>query len=251
MIARAGVAAAVLFATGCAGGGAEEPRSPEPVISSVVAPTPTSNAAAAAAAADADERVPLPTDCDPASPEGLCVPPLSFVKRLCRGLYPDVALKMFGKESPWTRRWLRGDVEAWNASGGLSSTEKLVFDEEVLVMSRRVQNKGAMQVSGSGGGYDVLRWDGSCASLADGEITSRAPPRSKHAKIPWRNLGEPVRRALLADPKILERDEERRKQCKGLGDVSKPCVKAEAQLTTAIVDYVRKGGAVPDPERAP
>ena len=49
-----------------------------------------------------------------------------------------VALALFAKSSPWTRGYLKGDVEAWNASGGVSSGDKLLFDEEVIVLVRRV-----------------------------------------------------------------------------------------------------------------
>jgi hypothetical protein len=110
------------------------------------------------------------------------------VKELCGGFYPDVALVMFAKESPWTRAYLTRDVQAWNASGGASSADKLVFDEEVLVLFHREVDQGGVVVSGASGGYDVLRWDGSCASLAGEELTQKRPPKAKSARIVWKSL---------------------------------------------------------------
>src|SRR6266850_2537536 len=65
-----------------------------------------------------------------------CLPPPAFAKKLCGGIYPEVALGLFVKGTPWTRVWLAGDVDAWNASGGLTHRAKLVFDEEVVVLSK-------------------------------------------------------------------------------------------------------------------
>ncbi|HLM73190.1 MAG TPA: hypothetical protein VK459_10880, partial [Polyangiaceae bacterium] len=58
----------------------------------------------------------LPTTCTP-NEAGLCVPPEEWVKRLCGGSFPDVALAMFGKGTPWTRGYLRRTMDAWSASG--------------------------------------------------------------------------------------------------------------------------------------
>ena len=41
----------------------------------------------------------------------------------------------------------------------------------------------------------------------------------------------------------------RRKECKGatMGEVSKKCVQRDQSLVSAIVDYVRAGGELPEP----
>jgi hypothetical protein len=221
------------------------------------APAPSAEASAAPSAAPvAAEDKPsdkLPSECADKGGK-LCLPPAAFVKRLCAGFYPDVALAMLGKGAPWSRGFLRvKSAEAWNASGGVSSQDKLVFEEEFVLLTRREANTGGMTVSGAGGGYDVLRWDGSCASLQDDEVMLTPSPSPKAAKIPWKSLDDKVKDALLADEKILKVYTDRRKECKGatIGDVSAKCVKLDDQLSAVVIDYVRRGGNVPPPAKLP
>jgi hypothetical protein len=196
----------------------------------------------------------LPATCTPAA-DGLCVPPEEWVQRLCGGSFPDVALTMFSKGTPWTRGYLRRTVDAWSASGRASSNEKAELDEEVLLLVHREPNTGGMTVSGaSGGSYEVLRWNGTCVSLTAEEVTTRLPPgKAKAAKIPWKALDLKTREALEADGKVGPLVTEQRKECKGssFGEVSGKCAKADAKLSVAIVDYVRNGGAIPAPENLP
>jgi hypothetical protein len=154
---------------------------------------------------------------------------------------------LFAKGSPFTRGYLTRDTEAWNASGGASSSGKLLFDEEVLILSHHVPDAGGMTVSGSGGSYDVLRWDGTCASLMAEEIRLRQPPKPRFATIPWKHLSETSRDALEADAKVGAAVAERRKACKGatMGSVSAQCEKVDKKMSQSIVDYVRRGGALP------
>jgi hypothetical protein len=183
----------------------------------------------------------------------VCTPDADFANRMCNGTYPDVALVLFQKESPFTRMYLRGDVDGWNAEGGLSARAKLAFDEEVLVLKRREAPKNGIIVGGSGAGYLVIRWDGNCYTLSDGEITTRKPPVAKHSSISWRYLGERVRDALTQNPKISAAFQKRGKECKGAtsGDVSKACELADAALSSAVVSEIRSGLAVPTPEKVP
>jgi hypothetical protein len=184
----------------------------------------------------------------------MCLPPAAFVKRLCAASYPDVALAMLAKGTPWVRGYLRvKSAEAFNASGGVSSDNKLVFEEELLLLSRREADTGGMTVSGAGASYDVLRWDGSCASLQGEEVSLTPTPTPKAAKVVWKTLDEKVQTALLADDKINKTYLARRKECKGatMGDVSLKCEKLDDQLSAVVVDYVRRGGSVPAPPRLP
>jgi hypothetical protein len=220
------------------------------------APGPSAEASAEASAAPAADKDPpsnkLPDTCE--SQGNLCLPPAAFVKRLCERGNPDIALAMLAKGTPWTRGFLRvKSAEAWNASGGASSQDKLVFDEEFVILTHRQADTGGMQVSGSGGGYDVLRWDGSCSSLSDEEVTLKQSPTPQAAKIPWKYLADATQAALLADAKINKVYTDRRKECKGatMGDVSLKCVKLDDQLSKVVVDFVRGGGAIPAPANLP
>jgi hypothetical protein len=225
------------------------------------APAPTAAASAEPSAAPSaapvrEEDKPfgsIPTACE--DPNGkMCLPPAKFVKRLCGAFYPDVALLMLAKGTPWQRAYLRvKSADAWNASGGMSSSEKLVFEEELIVVSRRAPKTGGIQVSGAGASFDVLRWDGTCATLMEEEVSLKPYPTPKHAKIPWKNLDLKVRDALAANDKIGKAYALRRKECKGatMGDVSLKCVKADEKLDAAVFQYVRGGGSLPAPDKMP
>jgi hypothetical protein len=190
----------------------------------------------------------FPTTCAGEAKEP-CVPEAAFVKKICEKPMGDIALALFRKTTPFTRGYLTREVDGWNASGGGSSREKVPFDEEVLVLRARVPPKGGMQMSGQGG-FDVLRWDGSCISLAPEEMSSKRPPRPRAAPIPFRYLSEKMQLALLSNDKIKTTYEARRKECKGVtsGDVSAKCEKLDKELSVVIVDFVRNGGEVPEPK---
>jgi hypothetical protein len=193
----------------------------------------------------------IPTQCARAG--DVCTPGAKFVQRLCKGNFPSVALYLFQKQMPWTRGYLRGETEAWNASGGASESGKLAFDEEVIILRKRAADTGGMQVSGAGGGYDALRWNGSCVTLAAEEVTLDAPPKPKAAKVEFRWLDTAVQDSLRKDSALDAAVTERKRECKGAhsGEVSLKCVKADAKLSDGIVDFVRKGGAIATPEKAP
>jgi hypothetical protein len=194
----------------------------------------------------------LPTECADkgGSP---CVPPKDFVNKLCQGSYPSIALAMFKKSSPWARGYLTRKTKAWNASGGASESDMLEFDEEVLILRHRSADLGGMQVSGAGGGYDALRWNGGCVTLAKEELTERLPPKPKTAHVEWRLIDDGMRDVLRNDDKVTKAYRERQKECKGatMGTVSDKCVKKDNALSDAIVDYVRNGGDVGKPDRLP
>lgn len=200
-----------------------------------------------------EESVALPTACanDSQSP---CVMPRAFVKRLCAGAHPELALYLFAKDSPWTRMYVSArQVEPFNGLGGPSSDKNLEFDEELLVLSENSPNLGGMTVSGVGNSYDVLRWDGTCATLQAGEVRAHRPPSPKHADIDWKRLDEDVRNALSADEKIADLSKLRRKECKGvtMGVVSDKCEKADMALRARVVKAIRDGFPVPRPSRLP
>lgn len=230
------------------GGSAPPPAAP-PAATTEASAEP----AAAPAAPEEKPSTQLPTECADKSAK-LCLPPAAFVKRLCAHAYPEVALAMFAKGTPWSHGWLRvKTADAFDATSGVSSDNKLVFEEELLVLAHRQADTGGMTVSGAGGSYDVLRWDGSCASLTDEEVSLTGTSTPKAAKVVWKTLDEKVQTALLSDDKINKTYLARRKECKGatMGDVSAKCEKLDDQLSAVVIEYVRRGGAVPAPPRLP
>ncbi|HZF55271.1 MAG TPA: hypothetical protein VE093_41760 [Polyangiaceae bacterium] len=236
-----------LLASGCGSSQPVAQPAPKPTVDS------ESSKQKSAPSEPVEAKKEMPTTCTPDA-AGLCVPPEDFVKRLCGGSYPDVALSMFGKGTPWTRGYLRRTMDAWSASGGASSNEKVVYDEEVLLVLHRGPDTGGMQVSGaSGGSYEAFRWNGTCVSLSAEEVTTRLPPKAKHPRIPWKSLELKTREALEADEKVGAMVAEQRKECKGstFGEPSPKCAKADEKLSGVIVNYIRNGGAVPTPESLP
>lgn len=184
---------------------------------------------------------------------GECLPPAKWVNKLCNGVHPEVALHMFRGGSPWKRVYSRARAPAYNGAGGPSvSDEKVEMGEELIALRRNsgAQSSAAGEMSvGDTAGYDLLRWNGSCVTLHDGEFSEDAPRRQKHARIEWRWLGDEVQIALRNNGLVQRAYVARRKECKGVtfGRVSKKCVEREDSFVGAIVDYVRSGGPLPAP----
>jgi hypothetical protein len=243
----------VLLVAAC--GGAQAPKPEEPGTAASPAKSEASESGAAAPepakAAPAPAATTIPTEC--AKSGRLCMPDQKFTKRMCNDSFPSIALYMFGNGFPFTRGYLTRKTQAWNAEGGASDNSFLEFDEEVLLLAERGTDPNAMQVSGAGGGYMAMRWNGSCVTLAKEEVTLDKPPAPKFAKVEWRFLDDNVQAALREDKTINTAVQTRRKECKGAvsGDVSLTCVKADDRLTQVVVDYLRKGGKMPVPSKLP
>lgn len=220
------------------------PPLPSPATSSS-APTPATSSSAPATP-EAPAQAAFPAECA-GTRDDICLLGDAMIERICKLQSTDVALALLRGGTPWTRGYLRGNTEAWNASEGGSSRYKMMFDEEVLVMRKRAAS--AMMV-GQGGSFDVLRWDGSCVSLAEGEMTLKKPPKPRASPLSWKELTGPTRDALAADPRVGPAYEKRRKECKGItsGDVTAACVKADGALSDAIIEHLRGGGQLPTPK---
>ena len=162
-------------------------------------PEVASNDPSVSPATGRSKRRSLPDHCAHGKRE--CVPPPGWVQRLCEDVYPDVALNMFKPGTRWKRLYMLARADPFNASGGASLLgDKLERGEEVIALKRR-DNNGEMQV-GDNAGYDVLRWNGACATIHDGDFT-RTPPREiVHSKIEWRRLGLDLRKTLEEQPDI-------------------------------------------------
>jgi hypothetical protein len=170
-------------------------------------------------------------------------------------VYPAVALYLNQPDLPFTKAYLSRKTKAVNASGGATSGDEwLKFDEQVLLLYHRSSEMGGMQVSGASGGYDAMRWDGSCVTLDSTEVRLAVPPKPLHAKIPWRYLGDDVQDALKSVDSIKQAYITRKQECKGAfsGSVSKKCVDADEALNAEIVRAIESGDAkLPVPERRP
>jgi len=193
----------------------------------------------------------LPTECS--SGDRDCLPPSAWVSKLCNGVHPEVALHMFRGGSPWLRLYARATAPAYNGAGGPSlSDERVNRGEELIALRRntdaRDSSAGEMSV-GDTAGYDLLRWNGSCVTLHDGEYSTKRPRRSNYARIEWKWLGDEVQSALRNDDDVGRAFLARRKECQGatLGRVTKKCVEQDNSFVAAIVGYVRAGGELPAP----
>jgi len=233
-------------------GGAQTPKAAEPEK-----PAPSAEAPAEADAAPKEDKkadaapIEVPTSCVKSG--RFCLPDQKFSKRMCNAGSPSLALYLFGNGFGFTRGYLTRKTQAWNAAGGASDNSFLEFDEEVLLLVERGADATGMQVSGAGGGYEALRWNGLCVTLAKEEVTLDKPPAPKAAKVEWRFLDDNVQTALREDSTINAAVTKRRQECKGAvsGDVSLGCVKADDRLTQVLVSYLRKGGKVPVPSKLP
>jgi hypothetical protein len=248
----------VFFAAACGGASPNTAtKEPEPASSSSPVASASSDAPAAApAAAEAPpsgDVTAIPQKCADGQSEGICAPQRSFVKTLCDTYpKPDIALIMFSKSSPFTKVYMNRNMEAWYTSGQQSRSAKLIFDEEVVVLAHPKPKAGGMVIGNGGTNYDVLRVDGVCSSVEPEAISLKRPPAPKYAPIPWQDLAQNVRDALLADPGVAKADAARRKECKGttsLGMLSPSCAKADDKLSWSIADYVVRGGQTPMPKK--
>jgi hypothetical protein len=219
----------------CGGTPAESPPPAAPQAAETPAPS------AAPAAPPPPEAPPpgVPTAC--AHPSAtLCTPAGAFVDKLCEKTRQDYALALFSKDTPFTRLYLRGKMD------------ELVLDEEVLALRFRAPAKGGMVVGNGAGTYDVLRWDGSCSTGVEAEMIARArPPQPRTALIRWHGIADRIQDALVAGSDAVKKAHAKRgKECQGAmsGDVSAGCEKADKVLSTAIADYVRTRGGLPQPD---
>jgi len=196
-----------------------------------------------------EPRASLPTECHKQGP--LCLPPANVVDRLCRAAHVSTAIRLFAKSSPLTRAYVRmREVRAANLRGGPVGEADLTFAEEVLILAQH-GGSGEMMVSGAGG-FDVLRWDGTCATLSDEELVMRVPAPPRHAQFAWNYIDENIQQVLLQNETIKLARADERKRCHGMstGDRSDSCREAAERLNDQIVVAIRTGMELPLPEYA-
>jgi hypothetical protein len=184
----------------------------------------------------------------------VCVPPPDFVDRLCRRNFPDVAVYMMGPRQPWTHRYVRAkEAQAVNPITGRVGEVPLTFGEELIILRYKTgPTDGGMQVSGTER-YEVLRWDGTCASLEEGEFVETVPAKQRrYVAATWQRLGDRYRAALLESSAVAEAEEIRATDCKGFGLGRPPkCHKALEELNRVVAEAVHDGFDLPLPESMP
>jgi hypothetical protein len=196
---------------------------------------------------------PVPTECAPGVAP--CAAPSKFVDQLCRGKYQDLALVMLAKGTPWRRAYVKVEkLDPVNIYDGERSDEWLKFGEEVLILRTRGPGSGGgVQVSGPTD-IDVLRWDGTCATIRQ-ELVAPYPTNTSIAtpRIAWKYLASQTQEALLANALVSHLSDQERPACRG-SNMKSPdaaCDKASRKLTDAITVALRGGLALPEPSKVP
>jgi hypothetical protein len=185
-----------------------------------------------------------------------CYPPEDFVGLLCQEKYSGVAIKMFDKSAPWQHGYLKvKDVAAVNSHGGPNANTRLEWLEEVVVLRLR-PNKYRQMVADMPQSYDVLRFDGTCATLAEDEFTARRPPLPylpRYAPFVWVQIDAAIRRALSQDMKVEKARLNQTELCHGtlLTGGSGACREATQQLARAILSAINSGSTIPLPDQLP
>jgi len=242
--------AATMFSVAlvCASCGSPAAPARAPETSNEEVSPPPSNVASDAPRKSAGEAAPeptstpLPNQCSNENAAGICSPPSGFAKDVCGGFAkPDIALVLFAKGSPWTRAYMRLNVDAWY-TGSRSARVGLKTNEEVVVL-HHPNPQGGIIVNGGGAPFDVIRLDGNCATLSSEEVTLKRPASPRHPVVPWRQLDPRTREALLADSAIAEASSSFDEGC---ADPTPPaCAKAGVKLNAVILDFMARGGRIP------
>jgi hypothetical protein len=194
----------------------------------------------------------LPHNCNREG--GACFPPVDFVRALCKKKYPGVAIAMFEKTAPWKHAFVKvKEVAPVNSLGGPTAHVQLEFLEEVLLLRDREvkQRQTIVDVPNS---YDVLRFDGTCATLAEDEFMTKKPyVRPRYAPIVWQQIDAGMRQALTHSSKVDQAAEAQTVACRGsfLAGGGESCKGATQQLARAIVTALGEGLQLPLPSNLP
>jgi hypothetical protein len=248
---------AVGWLTACGGSAAAPPASapaaaPAPVAAAPAEPKPpTVEATQAPAAAAVATTREVPTSCENKND---CYPPAAFVDALCRKRFPDLPLYLFAGKLPWKHLWVKAEyVEPVNPHGGDQSEAWMKFGEEVLLLRKRAPKSGkGVQISGPSD-VDVLRWDGTCATIREEMLVSYVPAPMQSPRIIFKYLNGDLQEALLKNAVVARAREAEKKGCRdsSLSHPTDICEKAMRQLTDAIALAVKQNIELPDTGSVP
>jgi hypothetical protein len=164
---------------------------------------------------------------------------------------------MFNKSAPWQHAYVKvKDVAPFNSLGGPSAHTRLEFLEEVVLLRERKPKKQQqmMVVQDLPVSYDVLRFDGTCATLANDEFMTRKPVvRAHYAPVIWQQIDTRVRLALAENQTIAQAAEAQNMACQGtfLAGGGETCRDATQRLTRAIMTVLNEGVDLPKPSKIP
>jgi hypothetical protein len=231
--------------------GAREPAAAATLVTSSTE-TPAKQEAPEPVATEVEAPPPIPTSC--AGTKGDCFPPATFAEAVCHGRFPDLALYLFAKGSPWQRAYLKVQtLEPVNIYDGARSDRWLEFGEEVLVLKRHGGGgKGGVQVSGPVD-LDILRLDGTCATVRQEFVAPYMTGAVQVARVVWKYVDPGIQEALLSDRGVARASEKERPACKGstMKSPGAACDKAQKNLSDAVGIALRLGAAVPAPAKVP
>lgn len=187
----------------------------------------------------------VPSSCaDKAS----CAMPSAFVDVVCKHKFPDLPLFVFAGRMPWKHLYVKAEyVEPVNPYGGEQSEAWMKFGEEVVVLRKKGSgaSKG-VQISGPSD-VDVLRWDGTCATIREEMLVSYVPAPMQSPRIIWKYLDQNLQEALLKNGVVARAREAERKSCRDSSAThpTPTCEKAMQKLTDAIVLAVHQNVELP------
>ncbi len=242
-----------ILATGC-GSSVSHPSVQASAKPEQLAPRParTTRVAKSAESEQPSLQAKLPRNC--MREGGACYPPVDFVRALCKKKYPGVAIAMFEKTAPWKHAFVKvKEVAPVNSLGGPTAHVQLEFLEEVLLLRDR-EVKLRQSIVDVPNSYDVLRFDGTCATLAEDEFMTKKPyVRPRYAPIIWQQIDADMRQALTQSSKVDQAAEAQTMACRGsfLAGGGEPCKDATQQLARAIVTALSEGLQVPPPSNLP
>jgi hypothetical protein len=154
---------------------------------------------------------------------------------------------------PWKHLYVKAEsVEPVNPHGGDQSEAWMAFGEEVVVLRKRAPGTKGMQVSGPSD-VDVLRWDGTCATIREEMLVSYVPAPMQSPRIIWKYLDADLQEALLKNGVVARSREAERKRCRDSSAThpTPSCDKAMRQLTDAIVLAVHQNVELPNSGKLP
>jgi hypothetical protein len=180
--------------------------------------------------------------------------PGGYVEQVCKSKYPELALVLFSKSMPWHHKYMKAEwLQPTNVYGGEQGENWMQFGEEVLVMRKHPgAASGGVQVSGPTD-LDVLRWDGTCATVRQEMLVDYVTGPNKSVRVVWKYLEQSFRDALEQNEQVKRAADDERKICKG-GSVTHPsdeCNKAMLKLTDAVSIAVKGGASLPAPSNVP